>query len=101
MGVSNGTTALGIAVALGEIKIAQGRGRSARTSTSTRRSRRAPRASSSTQAQIVLLGNKAGAGGRYRIGHAVMKDALDIDGIYDGDPQRRPRAARARRAPKT
>jgi barbiturase len=35
-----------------------------------------------TQAQIVLLGNKAGAGGRYRIGHAVMKDALDIDGIY-------------------
>ena len=36
-----------------------------------------------TQAQIVLLGNKPGAGGRYRIGHAVMKDALDIDGIYD------------------
>ena len=36
-----------------------------------------------TQAQIVLLGNKAGAGGRYRIGHAVMRDALDIDGIYD------------------
>ena len=36
-----------------------------------------------TQAQIVLLGNKNGAGGRYRIGHAVMKDALDIDGIYD------------------
>jgi cyanuric acid amidohydrolase len=33
-------------------------------------------------AQIVLLGNKAGAGGRYRIGHGVMKDALDIDGIY-------------------
>ena len=36
-----------------------------------------------TQAQIVLLGNKAGAGGRYRIGHSVMRDALDIDGIYD------------------
>src|SRR4029453_3093529 len=36
-----------------------------------------------TQAQIVLLGNKPGAGGRYRIGHAVMRDALDIDGIYD------------------
>src|SRR6267143_1177886 len=29
------------------------------------------------------LGNKAGAGGRYRIGHSVMRDALDIDGIYD------------------
>jgi len=36
-----------------------------------------------TQAQIVLLGNKPGAGGRYRIGHSVMKDALDIDGIYE------------------
>jgi barbiturase len=36
-----------------------------------------------TQAQVVLLGNRPGAGGRYRIGHAVMKDALDIDGIYD------------------
>ncbi len=35
-----------------------------------------------TQAQIVLMGNKASAGGRYRIGHSVMKDALDIDGIY-------------------
>jgi len=30
----------------------------------------------------VLLGNKAGAGGRFRIGHAVMRDALDLDGIY-------------------
>jgi cyanuric acid amidohydrolase len=37
-----------------------------------------------TQAQIVLLGNKAGAGGRFAIGHGVMKDALDLDGIYDG-----------------
>jgi cyanuric acid amidohydrolase len=36
-----------------------------------------------TQAQIVLLGNRPGAGGRFRIGHAVMRDALDIDGIYD------------------
>src|SRR6266478_2518989 len=35
-----------------------------------------------TRAQIVLMGNKASAGGRYRIGHSVMKDALDIDGIY-------------------
>src|SRR5258708_9844989 len=32
---------------------------------------------------MVLVGNKAGAGGRYRIGHSVMRDALDIDGIYD------------------
>jgi cyanuric acid amidohydrolase len=32
--------------------------------------------------QVVLMGNKAGTGGRYRIGHAVMKDAIDLDGIY-------------------
>ena len=31
----------------------------------------------------MLLGNKAASGGRYRIGHSVMKDALDIDGIYE------------------
>jgi len=31
----------------------------------------------------VLMGNRAGAGGRYRIGHSVMKDALDLDGIYE------------------
>jgi ring-opening amidohydrolase-like protein len=31
----------------------------------------------------VLIGNKPGAGGRYRIGHAVMRDALDMDGIYE------------------
>ena len=36
-----------------------------------------------TQAQIVLLGNRTGVGGRYAIGHSVMADALDIDGIYD------------------
>ena len=30
----------------------------------------------------MLLGNKAGAGGRFRIGHAVMRDALDMDGVY-------------------
>ena len=45
-----------------------------------------------TQAQIVLLGNKAGAGGRFRIGHSVMRDALDVDGIYaDPVPQCRSR----------
>jgi cyanuric acid amidohydrolase len=81
MGVSNGTTALGIAVALGEIAMppAEAICRDADLYSSV--------ASCSsgvelTQAQIVLLGNKPGAGGRFRIGHAVMQDALDIDGIY-------------------
>jgi cyanuric acid amidohydrolase len=82
MGVSNGTTGLGIAVALGEISMPKAeeicRNLDLYSSVASCSS-----GVELTQAQIVLLGNKAGAGGRYRIGHSVMKDALDIDGIYD------------------
>src|SRR5918911_1143681 len=35
------------------------------------------------RAQIVVVGNARGHGGAYRIGHSVMKDALDQDGIWD------------------
>ena len=82
MGASNGTTALGIAVALGEIKMPKAE----QICKDLELYSSVASCSSGvelTQAQIVLLGNKAGAGGRYRIGHAVMRDALDIDGIYD------------------
>src|SRR3981189_2199889 len=82
MGVSNGTTALGIAVALGEVPMPKAeqicRDLDLYSSVASCSS-----GVELTQAQIVLLGNKAGAGGRYRIGHSVMRDALDIDGIYD------------------
>jgi barbiturase len=82
MGVSNGTTGLGIAVALGEIAMPKAeeicRNLDLYSSVASCSS-----GVELTQAQIVLLGNKPGAGGRYRIGHAVMKDALDIDGIYE------------------
>ena len=81
MGVSNGTTGLGIAVALGEIAMPKAeqicKDLDLYSSVAS--------CSSGVEldaAQIVLLGNKAGAGGRYRIGHSVMRDALDIDGIY-------------------
>ena len=71
MGVSNGTTALGIAVALGEIKMPKAeeicRNLDLYSSVASCSS-----GVELTQAQIVLLGNKAGAGGRYRIGHSVM-----------------------------
>jgi ring-opening amidohydrolase-like protein len=81
MGVSNGTTGLGIAVGLGEIKMPKPeeicRNLDLFSSVASCSS-----GVELTQAQIVLLGNKAGAGGRYRIGHSVMQDALDIDGIY-------------------
>src|SRR5271155_820188 len=82
MGVSNGTTGLGIAVALNEIKMPKAeeicRNLDLYSSVASCSS-----GVELTRAQIVLLGNKNGAGGRYRIGHSVMKDALDIDGIYD------------------
>jgi ring-opening amidohydrolase-like protein len=82
MGVSNGATALGIAVALGEVAMPKAeqicRDLDLYSSVASCSS-----GVELTQAQIVLLGNKAGAGGRYRIGHSVMRDALDIDGIYD------------------
>jgi cyanuric acid amidohydrolase len=81
MGVSNGTTALGIGVALGEIPMPRAeqicRDLDIYSSVASCSS-----GVELTQAQIVLMGNRAGAGGRYRIGHGVMADALDLDGIY-------------------
>ncbi len=98
MGVSNGTTGLGIAVALGEISMP----RAEEICKNLDLYSAVASCSSGVEldcAQIVLFGNKAGAGGRYRIGHAVMKDALDMDGIYDAirnaglDLPERPRAS--------
>ena len=83
MGVSNGTTALGIGVALGEINMP----RADQICKDLDIFSSVASCSSGVEldrAQIVLLGNRKGAGGRYRIGHSVMKDALDIDGIYAG-----------------
>jgi barbiturase len=82
MGVSNGTTALGVALALGEIVMPRAeeicRNLDLYSSVASCSS-----GVELTQAQIIVLGNKPGAGGRYRIGHSVMRDALDIEGIYD------------------
>jgi cyanuric acid amidohydrolase len=81
MDLSNGTTALGIAVALGEVASA-GDG-----DVLHHRELYSSVASCSSgveldQAQIVVVGNVRGVGGRYRIGHAIMRDALDQDGIW-------------------
>jgi cyanuric acid amidohydrolase len=81
MDLSNGTTALGIAVALGEI------GMPADEQVMNDLSLYSSVASCSSgveldRAQIVLVGNVRGIGGRYRAGHSVMKDALDTDGIW-------------------
>jgi barbiturase len=81
MDLSNGCTALGIGVALGEIEmpsdadVLHSRGLySAVASCSS--------GVELDQAQVVVAGNARGVGGRYRIGHSVMRDALDTDGIW-------------------
>jgi cyanuric acid amidohydrolase len=82
MDLSNGVTGLGIAVALGEIEMP--------TDDDVMHNRElySSVASCSSgveldQAQIVVVGNAKGVGGKYRIGHSVMKDALDADGIWE------------------
>ncbi|GII78743.1 cyanuric acid amidohydrolase [Sphaerisporangium rufum] len=81
MDISNSTTALGIAVALGEIEMP------AADQIHKDLSLYSSVASCSSgveldRAQIVVVGNVRGIGGRYRIGHSVMRDALDADGIW-------------------
>jgi ring-opening amidohydrolase-like protein len=81
MDVSNGCAALGIAVALGEIE------KPADEDVMYRREKYSSVASCSSgveldRAQVVVAGNVRGIGGRYRIGHSVMRDALDSDGIW-------------------
>ncbi len=82
MDLSNGCTALGIAVALGEIEMPRDE------DVMHNRELYSSVASCSSgveldQAQVVVVGNARGVGGRYRIGHSVMKDALDQDGIWE------------------
>jgi cyanuric acid amidohydrolase len=82
MDLSNGTTALGIAVGLGEIEMPGD------DAVMHDRSLYSAVASCSSgveldRAQVVVVGNATGVGGRYRIGHSVMNDALDADGIWD------------------
>jgi cyanuric acid amidohydrolase len=82
MDLSNGCTALGIAVALGEIDMPTD------DDVMHNRSLYSSVASCSSgveldQAQVVVVGNATGVGGRYRIGHSVMTDALDQDGIWN------------------
>jgi barbiturase len=81
MDLSNGCTGLGIAVALGEIEMP------ADEAVLHDRSLYSTVASCSSgveldRAQVVVVGNVRGNGGRYRIGHSVMRDALDADGIW-------------------
>jgi barbiturase len=82
MDLSNGCTALGVAVALGEIEMPSDE------DVMHNRDLFSSVASCSSgveldRAQVVVVGNARGVGGRYRIGHSVMDDALDQDGIWE------------------
>ena len=81
MDISNATTALGIAVALGEIKMPTAEqifhDLSLYSSVAS--------CSSGVEldrAQIVVVGNIRGIGGHYRAGHSVMRDAIDQEGVW-------------------
>jgi cyanuric acid amidohydrolase len=81
MDLSNGTTALGIGVALGEIGLPE----DADVMHNLDLYSSVASCSSGVEldrAQVVVVGNARGIGGRYRIGHSVMRDALDADGIW-------------------
>lgn len=82
MDISNGTAALGIAVALDEIA------RPSAEQICHDVSLYSSVASCSSgveldKAQTVVVGNARGIGGRYRVGHSVMEDALDSEGVYE------------------
>ena len=82
MAISNGTAALGIAVALGEIDMPEpeqiGHDVDLYCSVAS--------CSSGVEldcGQIVVVGNAAGAGGKFRVGHSVMRDAIDSGSVYE------------------
>lgn len=82
MDISNGTAALGIAVALGEISEPSAEQICHDVSLYS------SVASCSSgveldQAQTVVVGNVRGVGGKFRVGHSVMDDALDREGVYE------------------
>nr|WP_181374789.1 ring-opening amidohydrolase [Polaromonas sp. E10S]AWD71998.1 cyanuric acid hydrolase [Polaromonas sp. E10S] len=84
MGFSRGASALGVALALGEIKPDQVSDASVCIDSSLY----SGRASTSSgielmQNQIMVLGNSAAWQGDLQIAHAVMSDALDVDAVSD------------------
>jgi ring-opening amidohydrolase-like protein len=82
MAVSNATAALGIGVGVGEFPMPRqeqiARDLSLYSSVASCSS-----GVEQAEAQIVVIGNRRGIGGWFRIGHSVMQDSLDVDAIYD------------------
>ena len=83
MDISNGTTGLGIAYALGEIDEVPTEDQIGRDTSLYSSVASCSSGVELDRAQIVLVGNAPGTGSRFRIGHSVMKDAIDQDGIWE------------------
>jgi cyanuric acid amidohydrolase len=84
MGLSRGASALGVAMALGEIA----EGVLSDDAVCRQFELWSGRASASagielTHSEVIVLGNSARWGGDLVIGHAVMRDAIDLEAIYD------------------
>ena len=104
MGYSRGASALGVALALGEVS------RAALTDAAvlTDWTLHSARASASAGIEllgnvVIVLGEAAGSASAYRIGHAVMRDAIDTHSVrqmlreaFNLDPERDPQAVATR-----
>jgi barbiturase len=83
MDVSNGTTGLGVAYGLGEIDEVPPADDICKNTDLYSAVASCSSGVELDRAQIVVVGNAAGARSKYRVGHSVMKDAIDQDGIWD------------------
>src|SRR2546421_6487458 len=88
MAVSNATAALGIGVGVGEFDLPR-QEQIARDLNLYSSVASCSSGVEQDEAQIVVVGNRKGIGGRFRIGPSVMKDVLDIRGIYNAIPRAR------------
>ena len=82
MAVSNATAALGIGVGVGEFPMPR-QEQIARDLDLYSSVASCSSGVEQDEAQIVVVGNRRGIGGDFRIGHSVMKDSLDFEGIYE------------------
>lgn len=82
MGCSRGASALGVAVALGEVTRQEATHPAAATDTALFSSRASASAGIEVQGNVVIvLGELAGAASPYRIAHTVMRDAIDAAAV--------------------
>lgn len=82
MGFSRGASALGVAVALGEVPLARAEDAAVLSDWSLHSTHASASAGIELDHNVVIvLGEAAGAASRVRIGHTVMRDALDAASV--------------------